>query len=148
MIYSIFPGRDLAADTTPRTRSALGGTMIRVFAAVRTRKNPFFHSVQTDWCYTDSGPLEPKIITAAFLPAGLLLPMPPPEHVPFWEGPAPEEGTPRVSCEPKGSAHTSPEGRRLRPPDRGAPPTSTRSFVSRRHKSRGDTRSRTGLQCG
>ena len=43
---------------------------------------------------------------------------------------------------------TSPEGRGLRPPARGAPlPTSTRSFVSRRHKSRGDPRSRTGLQC-
>ena len=28
------------------------------------------------------------------------------------------------------------------------PPTSTRSFVSRRHKSGGDPRSRTGFQCG
>ena len=76
----------------------------------------------------------------------------PHEHVPFWEGPAPEEGTPRVSGEPsrrKGSAHTSPEGRGLGPPARGAPsPTSTRSFVSRCHKSRGDPRSRTRLQCG
>ena len=25
--------------------------------------------------------------------------MPPPEHVPFWKGPAPEEGTPGVSRE-------------------------------------------------
>ena len=42
---------------------------------------------------------------------------------------------------------TSPEGRGLRPPARGAPlPTSTRSFVSRRHKSRGDARSCTGVQ--
>ena len=78
--------------------------------------------------------------------------MPPPEHVPFWEDPAPEQGTPRVSGEPsrrKGSAHRSPEERGLRPPARGAtPPTSTRSFVSRRHKSRGDSRSCTGLHCG
>ena len=51
--------------------------MIRLLAAVQTRKNPFFHSVQTDWCYTDSGPREPKIITA-LLPARLFLPMPPP----------------------------------------------------------------------
>ena len=121
-------GSDLAADTTPQTRSVLGGTMIRLLAAVQTRKNPFFHSVQTDWCYTDSCPPEPKIITA-LLPAGVFLPIPPPEHVPFWKGPAPEEGTPRVSGEPsrrKGSAHTSPEGRGLRPPARGAPPRRAR----------------------
>ena len=70
--------------------------MIRLLAPVQTQKNPFFHSVQTAWCYTDSGFPEPKII-AALLPARLFLPMPPPEHVPLWEGPAPEEGTPRVS---------------------------------------------------
>ena len=46
----------------PQTRSALGGTMIRLLAAVLSLKNPFFHSVQTDWCYTDSGPPEPNII--------------------------------------------------------------------------------------
>ena len=33
MIYSTFPGPDLAADATPQTRSALGGTMIRLLAA-------------------------------------------------------------------------------------------------------------------
>ena len=36
--------------------------MIRLLAAVLSLKNPFFHSVQTDWCYTGSGPPEPKII--------------------------------------------------------------------------------------
>ena len=36
--------------------------MIRLLAAVVSRKNPFFHSVQTDWCYTDSGPPKPKVI--------------------------------------------------------------------------------------
>ena len=48
--------------------------------------------------------------------------MPPLEHVPLWEGRAPEEGTPRISGYPsrrKGSAHTSPGGRGLRPPARG-----------------------------
>ena len=102
--------------------------MIRLLAAVLSRKNPFFYSVQTDWCYTDSGPAEPKIITA-LLPARIFLPRPPPEPVPFWDGPAPEEETPRVSGEPsrrKGSAHTSPEGRGLRPPARGAPPRRAR----------------------
>ena len=34
--------------------------MIRLVAAVLSRNNSFFHSVQTDWCYTDWGPLEPK----------------------------------------------------------------------------------------
>ena len=37
--------------------------MIRLLAAVQTRKDPFFHTVQTDWSYTDSGPPEPTIIT-------------------------------------------------------------------------------------
>ena len=53
----------------------------------------------------------------------------PREHVPFWEGPAPEEGTPQLSGEPsrrRGSAHTSPEQRGLRPPARGAPPRRAR----------------------
>ena len=57
--------------------------------------------------------------------------MPRSEHVPSWEGPAPEEGTPRVSEEPsrrKGSAHTSPEGHGLRPPTRGAPPRRARGL--------------------
>ena len=105
--------------------------------------------MQTHWRYSDSVPPELKIISA-LLPARLLLPMPPPEHVPLWEGPAPEEGTSRVSGEPsrrKGSAHTSPEGCGQRHPARGPPPTSTRSFVSRRHKSRRYARSRSGLQC-
>ena len=31
-------------------------------AAVLSRKNPFFHPVQTDWRCTDSGPPETKII--------------------------------------------------------------------------------------
>ena len=90
-------------------------------------KEPLFHSVQTDWCYKDSGPAEPKIIYVTS-PG----PDPPTDvtpRIPFWEGPAPEEGTPRVSSEPsrrKGSAHTSPEGRGLRPPARGAPPRPAR----------------------
>ena len=98
--------------------------MIRLLAAVQIRNNPFFNTVQTDWCYTDKGHPEPTIVTALLL-ARLFLPMPPPEHVPFWEGTVPEEGTPRVSGDAsrrKGSADTSPEGRGLRPPARGAPP--------------------------
>ena len=67
--------------------------------------------------------------STALLPARLFLSMPPLEHVSFSKGPAPEGGTPRVSGEPsrrKGSAHTSPEGRGLRPPARGAPPRRVR----------------------
>ena len=37
------------------------------------------------------------------LPAHILLPMPPPKHVPVWEGPAPQQGTPRASRELRGS---------------------------------------------
>ena len=36
--------------------------MIRLLAEVLSPKNPFFHSVKTDWRYTDSGPPEPKVI--------------------------------------------------------------------------------------
>ena len=78
--------------------------------------------------------------------------MPPPERVPLWEGPAPEEGTPRISGEPsrrKGiGAHVAKRALTAGPRPRNNPPTSARSFVSRRYKSRGDPRSRTGLQCG
>ena len=92
-----------------------------------------YESVQTIYCYTDLGPAKkPKIIYS--ISAGPdFLPMPSREHVPFWEGPAPEDGTPRVSGEPsrrKGPAHTSPEEREVRPPARGAPPRRARG-VSR-----------------
>ena len=123
MISSTVPSLDFAADTTPRARSTLKGNMIRLIAAVQTRKNPFFHEEQTDWCYTDSGPPETKIITAR-LAAWLFLPMPPPEHAPFSEGPVPDEGTTRVSGEPssrKASARTSPKGSGLRPSALGTP---------------------------
>ena len=102
--------------------------MIRLLAVVQTRPNQLLPSVQTDWCCTDSGPLEPKIIMT-LLPARLLLPMPSPENVPFWEGSTPEEGTPRVSGKPskrKGLAHTSPKGRGLRLSARGAVPRRAR----------------------
>ena len=95
--------------------------MIRRLAAGQTRKSLLLRSVQTDWCYTDSGPPEPIIITALFT-ARLFLP--PPEHFPFGEGSAPEEGTPRGSGERlrgKGLVHTLPEGRELCPPVGGAP---------------------------
>ena len=98
--------------------------MIRLLAAVLSLKNPFFHSVQTDWCYTGSGPPEPKIIYSTSFGPDL-----PTDATPRTRsvlvGPAPEEGAPRVSGEPsrrKGSAHTSTEGRGLRPPARRTPP--------------------------
>ena len=65
--------------------------------------------------------LEQKIV----LPALILLPMTPPKRVPFWEGPAPEGGTPRTSRESSrstGWVHTSPDGHGMRPSSRGAPP--------------------------
>ena len=78
-----------------------------------------------------------------FLPARTFLPMSSREHVPFWEGPAPEDGTPRVS-----GAHVARRAQRAAPRPRSTPPTNTRSCVSRCHKSRGDPISRTGFQCG
>ena len=75
----------------------------------------------------------------------------PPKHVPFWEGPAPEEGMPRVSRELQGAG--APRTRREKGADSGPPREehplmSPRSFVSARHKSSGDPRFRTGLQSG
>ena len=45
-------------------------------------------------------------------------------------------------------AHVARRTRTAAPRPRNTPLTSTRSFESRRHKSRGDPRSRTGLRCG
>ena len=125
-LANTFPGPDLAIDTIPQTRSALGGTMIRLLAAVLPRKNPFFHSVQTDWRYTDSGPPEPKIIYSTSPGPDLRTDATPRTRSVLG---GPEDRTPRVSGEPsrrKGSAHTSPEGRELRPAARGAPPRRVR----------------------
>ena len=66
-LANTFPGPDVATDTTPQARSALGGTMMRVLAGVLSRKNQLFHLVQTDWCDTDPGPPEPKIIYSTSL---------------------------------------------------------------------------------
>ena len=45
-------------------------------------------------------------------------------------------------------AHVARRARSALPRPRGTPPTSTRRFVSRCHKPRGDPISRTGFQCG
>ena len=106
--------------------------MTRLLAAVLSRKSPFFHSLQTD-SRIQTLVLPSRKYFTVVLPARIFLPMPPPEHVPFRESPAPEERTRRVSGEPsrrKGSAHTSLEGRGLRPPAQGAPPRRARG-VSR-----------------
>ena len=138
-------------DTAPQTRSALGGTMIRLLAAVLSLKNPFFHSVQTDWCYTGSGPPEPKIIYSTSPGPGL-----PTDATPrarsVLGGPSPRRGNAsgfRRTFEARGlGAHVARRARTAALRPRSAPSTSTRRFVSQRHKSRGDPRSRTGLQCG
>ena len=86
---------------------SINSIMIRLLAAVLSPNNPFFHSVLTDWRI--------QILSRA----GILLAMPPPKHIPFWEGPAPEEGTPRVSRELRGAR--APRTRRQNSPD-SAPP--------------------------
>ena len=135
----------------PQTRSALGGTLVRLPAAVQTRKNPFFHSVQTDWCYTDSGPAEPTTNYSAS-PGPDLPTDATPRTRSVLEGPAPYEGTPRGfrrTFQAQGlREHVAGRARTAAPRPKSTPQTSTRSFVSRRHKSRGDPRYRTGFQCG
>ena len=68
--------------------------MIQLLAALLSLKNPFFHSVQTDWSIQTLVLPNRKQFTV-LLPARIMLPMPPPKHSPFVEGP--EEGTTRVS---------------------------------------------------
>ena len=125
--------------------------MIRLLAAVLSRNNPCFHSVQTDWCYTDSGPAEPKIIYSTS-PGPALPTDATPRTRSVLGGPSPRRGNAsgfRRTFEAQGlGAHVARRARTAAPRPRSTPLTSTRSFVSRRHKSRGDPRSRTGLQCG
>ena len=75
----------------------------------------------------------------------------PPKNVPFWEGPAPEEGTLRVSRERRDAG--APRTRREKGSDSSPPPEehplmSPRNFVCLRRISRRDPRLRTGLQSG
>ena len=76
--------------------------MIRLLAAILSPKNPFFHSVQTN-LGIQTLVLPNRNTLRYFSRARMLLPMPHPKHVPFLEGPAPEEGTPRVSRELRGA---------------------------------------------
>ena len=141
------PGPSRLFNATAQTRSAVVGTMIRLLAAVQTRKNPFFHALQTDWFYTDSGPPEPNKITA-HCPARLFLPM----QSSVLGGPSPRRGNAswfRRTFEAHGlGAHVARRARTAPPRPRSTAMTSTRSFVSRRHKSRGYPISHTGLLCG
>ena len=105
--------------------------LARLVAAFRSPQNFFFYSVPCR-LVEGSGSLEPKIICSTSpgpdLPTDAI-----PEHFWLWESPAHEEGTSRISSEPsrsKGSSHTSPEDRELRPPARGAPPRRARGVSS------------------
>ena len=99
---------------------------------------------------TASGPPEPKIICSTF--PGPALPTdatPRPRSV--LRGPSPRRGNAsgfRLRGARARRTRRQKRARTAHPRPRSAPPTSTRSFVSRRHKSRGDSRSRIGLQCG
>ena len=121
-----------------RTRSALGGTFIRLFAAVMFPKNPLFHSVQTDWRYTDSGPPEPKIIYSTS-PGPALPTDATPRTRSVLGGPSPRRGNAsgfRRTFEAQGlGAHVARRARTAPPRRRSTPLTGARSFVSRRHKS-------------
>ena len=70
----------------------------------------------------------------------------------FLRGPSPRRGNASGfwrTFEASGlGSHVARRAWTAAPRRRNTPPTSTRSFVSGRHKSYGDPRSRTGLQCG
>ena len=101
--------------------------------------------------YTDSGPPETKIIYSTS--RGPDLPNDAsPRARSVLGGPSPRRGNAsgfRRNFEAQGfGAHVTRRTRTAVPRPRITPLTNTQSFVSRRHKSRGDPRSRTGLQCG
>ena len=125
--------------------------MIRLVAAVLSRNNSFFHSVQTDWCYTDWGPLEPK----HFYSTSLDPPLPTdaaPRTRSVLGGPSPRRGNAsgvRQTFEAQGlGEHVARRAWTAAPCPMSTSPTSTRSFVSLRQNCRGDPISRTGFQCG
>ena len=126
-------------------------TMIRLLAAVLSKKKTFFHSVHTDWYYTDSRPAEPKIIYSTS-PG----PDRPTDATPrtrsVLRGPRPRRGNAsrfRRPLEAHGlGAYVARMTRTAAPRARSTLLTSPRSFVSWHHKSRGHPRSRTGLQRG
>ena len=61
-----------------------------------------------------------RLYIKVVLPGRILLSMAPPKHPPFLEGPAPDEGTPRVSRELRGAG--VPHARRANEADSGPPP--------------------------
>ena len=79
--------------------------LARLLAAVLSPKDIIF-SLGADklTLYRFGSRRTEKILQQAVgLPARILLPMPPPRQVPFWEGAAPNEGTPRVSRKLRGA---------------------------------------------
>ena len=89
--------------------------------------------------------------TRSFIPARILLPMPPPKNT-FRSGRAqpPKREHLGFSTNLRGARarHTRcQKGGTVALRPRSIPPTITRSFVSRRHKFRGDPIYRTGFQC-
>ena len=100
--------------------------------------------------YTDSGPPEPKIIYSTSL--GRALPTDAtPRARSVLGGPSPRRGNAsgcRRTFEAQGlGAHVARRARTAALRPRSTPPTSRRTFVSRRHKSRVYPRSCTGLPC-
>ena len=122
--------------------------LARLIAAVCSPNNLLFSlcAVQTNRRYTDSGPPEQKIIYSTS-PGPDLPTDTTPRARSVLGGPSPREGNAlgfRRTFEAQGlGAHVARRARTAAPG-----PRSTRSFVSRPHKSRGDPRSRSGLQCG
>ena len=111
----------------------------------------YFHSVQTNWRYIDSGRPEPKLICSTS-PGEDLPTDASPRTRSVLRGPSPRRGNAsgfRRTFEAQGlGAHVARRARTAAPRPRSTPPMSTRRFVSRRHKSRGYPRCHTGLKCG
>ena len=125
-------------------------TMMRVLAAVLSRKNPFFHPGQTDWRIQTL--VLPNRNNLQYFPRpGSCYRCHPPKTFRSWRAqPLTRErlGFPE-NFEAQGlRAHIVRRARTVAPRVKSTPLMSPRSFVSPCHKYNGDPRSRTGLQNG
>ena len=112
-----------------------GTEEVRRLAAVLSRKSPFFHTVQSGWWYTDSGPAEAERKYSTF-PGPALPTDATRQKRSVMGGPSPRRGNAsgfRITFKARGlGAHVARRARTAPPRSRITPQTSTQNFVSRR----------------
>ena len=125
-------------------------TMARLLVAVLSRRNPFIHSVQTDWRI--QAPVLPNGNSLQYFSRpGSSYRCHSPNTFRSGRAPPPKRerlGFPQNFRSARDRRTHRQKTRTAAPRPRSTPLTSPRNFVFRGHKSRGDPRYRTGLQSG